>query len=166
MVPRSRKLIPPLLALIACISACGDDADLPLDDAIPGGDTATDANGYGMDGADVVGLPTPGRATIAFTSNRDAPRGEGGSDIYVMDVGGANLRRITEDSSGYSRPAWSPDGKSIAFTSWRDGATNAEIYVMDANGGNQRNISNHPGVDSSPAWHGPPYPCGRAWASP
>ena len=47
----------------------------------------------------------------------------------------------------------SPDGKRIAFSSFRDG--NGEIYVMDANGGKQRNLSKHDSFDFAPAWYAP-----------
>ncbi|MFQ5874860.1 MAG: TolB family protein, partial [Dehalococcoidia bacterium] len=49
-----------------------------------------------------------------------------------------------------SRPAWSPDGTKIAFTSDRDG--NWEIYVMDADGSNPRNLTNLPIGEYEPAW--------------
>jgi TolB protein len=49
------------------------------------------------------------------------------------------------------RPAWSPDGKRIAFTSGRDG--NHEIYVCNADGGNLQRVTNHPARDDYPIWH-------------
>jgi TolB protein len=47
-------------------------------------------------------------------------------------------------------PAWSPDGKKIAFLSERDG--NPEIYVINADGSAQTRLTNNPGEDGDPAW--------------
>ena len=47
-------------------------------------------------------------------------------------------------------PAWSPDGKKIAFDSDRDG--NWEIYVMNADGSNPINLTNNNGVDWYSTW--------------
>ena len=49
-----------------------------------------------------------------------------------------------------SFPAWSPDGKRIAFSSERDG--NDEIYVMDTDGSNLIRLTNRPELDWWPAW--------------
>jgi Tol biopolymer transport system component len=69
-----------------------------------------------------------------------------------MDADGNNPRRLT-DNSGDLNPAWSPDGKRIAFASIRDG--NYEIYVMDADGNNLRNLTNNPAFDHCPSWFDP-----------
>ena len=47
-------------------------------------------------------------------------------------------------------PAWSPDGRRIAFMSDRD--ENPEIYVMDADGANQTRLTRTELEDSLPAW--------------
>ena len=47
-------------------------------------------------------------------------------------------------------PAWSPDGRTIVFVSWRDG--NSEVYAMDANGSSPRNLTKNPAKDVQPAW--------------
>ena len=47
-------------------------------------------------------------------------------------------------------PAWSPDGRKLAFVSQRDG--NAEIYVMNADGSAQENLTRQPANDSHPNW--------------
>ena len=47
-------------------------------------------------------------------------------------------------------PAWSPDGRTIVFVSWRDG--NGEVYAMDADGSGPRNLTQDPAKDVRPAW--------------
>jgi Tol biopolymer transport system component len=69
-------------------------------------------------------------------------------DIFRLDEGRDGLVRLT-DAPGYDAEAsYSPDGKSIVFTSFRDG--DAEIYIMDADGKNPRRITNAPGYDGGP----------------
>lgn len=69
-------------------------------------------------------------------------------DIFRANLDGSNLVRLT-DAPGYdAEGSYSPDGKSIVFTSFRDG--NAEIYIMGADGTNPRRITNKPGYDGGP----------------
>lgn len=66
-------------------------------------------------------------------------------DIFVASLDGSELRRLT-GSDGYDAEATiSPDGKSIVFTSTRDG--DLDIYVMDADGGNVRRLTHEEGYD-------------------
>ena len=82
---------------------------------------------------------------IVFSSNRD-----GNNEIYVMDVNGSKLARLTNHLASDTFPSWSPDGETIVFTSDRDG--NEEIFIMDFDGSNQVNLSNDPGRDYDPVW--------------
>src|SRR5205823_2728079 len=52
---------------------------------------------------------------IAFVSNRD-----GNSEIYIMAPDGTAQQRLTNDPASDLFPSWSPDGKQIAFQSYRD----------------------------------------------
>ena len=70
---------------------------------------------------------------------------------YWVAVDGGDVRRLTSTVEREMRPAWSPDGKRIAFTSVRDG--NHEVYVMDSAGNNVLRVTDHPEMDDWPVWH-------------
>ena len=57
-------------------------------------------------------------------------------EILVINSDGSEQRRLTSGTGFESNPAWSPDGRRIAFTGGRDG--NAGIYVINADGTEQR----------------------------
>jgi len=66
---------------------------------------------------------SPGGGMLAFESDRGHPSN---GDIYVMYYDGTGVRQLTSDASNDRQPAWSHDGRRIAF--YRDGG----IYVMNA----------------------------------
>ena len=64
-----------------------------------------------------------------------------GNHIFSMQPNGSDLQQLTEGISFDSNPAWSPDGKSIAYLSIPDSWGENQVKVIDADGGNMRTVS-------------------------
>jgi Tol biopolymer transport system component len=71
-----------------------------------------------------------------------------GFDLFTANADGTGIRRLT-DAPGYDAEATlSPDGKTIVFTSTRDG--DLEIYTMNVDGSGVRRLTHEPGYDGGP----------------
>lgn len=57
---------------------------------------------------------SPDGSRIAFIRDGDQNR-SGDSELYVVDSGGAHLRRVTTGGGSYYDPTWAPDGRGLAF---------------------------------------------------
>ena len=77
---------------------------------------------------------TPDGKQLAAVLTKD-----GGSQIYLMNADGTNLRRITFSGGIDTEPFFTPDGQSIYFTSDRGGSP--QIYRMPVSGGEAVRIS-------------------------
>jgi TolB protein len=66
-------------------------------------------------------------------------------DIYTADRDGSHLKRLTNYGVYTAEGTLSPDGKTIVFTSLKDG--DLDIYTMSIDGSNVRRLTNTPGYD-------------------
>jgi TolB protein len=72
----------------------------------------------------------------------------GNKEIYVMDLDGRSVTPVTRNGAINLSPAWAPDGRSIAWTSYKK--ANPDLYVKDLGTGRTRTISSVKGVNTSP----------------
>ncbi len=70
--------------------------------------------------------------------------------LYVTDPGGSEIEQLISAPSVAGNPAWSHDGRRIAFN-YSDGVDRTRIYRIDADGGSLRHLSEGPG-DYGPTW--------------
>src|SRR5438477_178500 len=73
-----------------------------------------------------------------------------GGNISVMNPDGSGLINLTNESAGDGYPAWSSDGRKIAFVSNRGG--DYDLYVMNADGTGITQLTHDPAIEARPAW--------------
>jgi len=60
------------------------------------------------------------------------------------------IRQLTFGSGVQQQPAWSPDGRRIAYSG--DGAGNLDIWIQSMDGGEPKRVTDSPAQDSEPSW--------------
>jgi TolB protein len=88
---------------------------------------------------------SPDGKKIAFAGqDRTAQKG-GHFDIFIMNIDGTNMERVTsarktnKKMANNEEPSFSPDSKKLVFTSNRTGKS--QIYIIDIDGSNERRIT-------------------------
>jgi TolB protein len=72
------------------------------------------------------------------------------SEIFVMNADGSEAVNVSRSGYFDGWPAWSPDGRRVAFSSNRSDVY--QIYVMDADGSNVARVVESPYTDMRPQW--------------
>ena len=85
--------------------------------------------------------PSVGASEIAFVH---------ANDIWVVGRDGGQARRVTTDEGAETEPAFSPDGRWIAFTGEYGGGQ--DVYLVESAGGQPRRLTWHPGADVVQGW--------------
>jgi dipeptidyl aminopeptidase/acylaminoacyl peptidase len=91
--------------------------------------------------------------TVGYLDNRR-------THLYVLEVASRKLTQLTSGNYDDSEPAWSPDGRFLAFTSNRtpdaDANYNTDIWVVASDnpdkGKSLIQVTTNPGADHSPIW--------------
>ena len=104
------------------------------------------------------GLNGVARSKLTFDSDRDGERMSGTvqsrniKEIYIADYDGENQKRVTVGRTLNITPRWSPDAKSIAYTSYRRGGAN--IFISNIFVGTLEEVTKGDKVGENwlPAW--------------
>ncbi len=83
--------------------------------------------------ANDVMIAYTGRSGVSLTRIVLVGRARAGKEIYVMDYDGHDLRQITNNGSINVSPVWSPDGRRLAFVSYKQG--NPKLFVYNGDDG-------------------------------
>ncbi len=67
------------------------------------------------------------------------------NDLWIANIDGTEVRRLTSDDGVELNPVFSPDGKFIAFSAQYDG--NTDVYVISVEGGVPKRLTWHPYSD-------------------
>jgi TolB protein len=111
----------------------------------------------------VVGIDGTGLRRISYESFADRPtwspppyneiafaaRTGPGFDIKILNIGSGETRQITFGEGSNESPAWSPNGRHLAFTSTRAGRS--QIFTADRDGRNIRQLTRD-GNNTTPNW--------------
>jgi len=102
-----------------------------------------------------VGAPvlSPDGRTAAFTvSVYDAEEDKSNADVWLLDVASGASRKLTANKAPDTSPAFSPDGKRVAFLSKREGDKATQLYAIAVDGGEPERLTEMPLGVSAPKW--------------
>jgi TolB protein len=96
---------------------------------------------------------TGSRVVFHSTRTQEGPRR--GAALYIVGPDGGGKRALTRalyvpPPGSNSPPAWSPDGRRIAFVSVRH--HNEDVYVVGLDGNRTQRVTRDPAADLEPAW--------------
>jgi TolB protein len=100
--------------------------------------------------ADDIVYALTGRHGIANTRVAFVAGEKGQSHLYMVDIDGRNLKRLTETPGIVVGPAWSPDGTKVAYLSYESGSP--AVYIVNVMTMARTRFSSFEGLNSSPSW--------------
>jgi Tol biopolymer transport system component len=97
-------------------------------------------------------LSPDGREAVYAVTNYDEEKDKGEADLYLVATSGGEPRRLTSMAGNESEPAWSPDGRYIAFVAKRGEDKASQLYVIPTDGGEAVKVGDIPTGVATPRW--------------
>jgi len=102
-----------------------------------------------------VGAPAlspDGRNAVFPVTEYDVAENKDETDLYLVPTDGGTARRLTTAPGSDSSPAWSPDGRWIAFVAKRGDDKQSQLYLMPTDGGEAQRVGSVPTGVIAPKW--------------
>lgn len=98
----------------------------------------------------ITGIPGIFSTRYAYVVVDRKPNAEASYTLEVADMDGYNPRTLLNSSDPIMSPAWSPNGREIAYVSFEK--KYAAIYIQNVATGGRRLVSEYTGINGAPAW--------------
>jgi Tol biopolymer transport system component len=95
---------------------------------------------------------SPDGSRIVFSFWSSSPEPGTSVELYVMNADGSGRTQLTDNGRFNFLPAWSPDGKTIAFISQLGATDTAEVYAINADGSNERELTTNDAWEYGMSW--------------
>ncbi|MGQ0430372.1 MAG: prolyl oligopeptidase family serine peptidase [Gammaproteobacteria bacterium] len=97
-------------------------------------------------------LSPDGSQAVYSVTTFDDEKDKGEADLWVVATADGVPRRLTAMAGNESDPAWSPDGRYIAFAAKRGEDKQSQLYVIAVDGGEAVRVGDVPTGVSTPKW--------------
>lgn len=97
-------------------------------------------------------LSSDGKRIAYAVASYDADENRLNADVWLLELAGGAPRRLTTNKASDTSPAFSPDGRRLAFLSKRDGDAATELYVLPVDGGEPERVTDMPTSVASAKW--------------
>jgi len=98
----------------------------------------------------LIGTPGAFATRIAYVTELEGKGGVKRTSLRVADADGHNPQTIVSSTEPLLSPAWSPDGRRIAYVSLEQ--RRHAIYVQEVLTGRREQVTAFPGINGAPAW--------------
>ncbi|MGH8197612.1 MAG: prolyl oligopeptidase family serine peptidase [Steroidobacteraceae bacterium] len=135
------RLLASALTVASC-AASGDAAPLPF----------TAETMWQLKRIGNPALSPDGRLAVYPVTRYDEENDQGDADLFLVPTDGGKPQRLTSMKGNESEPAWSPDGRWIAFVAKRGDDKQSQLYVIAPNGGEAIRVAEVATGVATPKW--------------